>query len=153
MERPVNPMDLTKRELDIMRVLWESPKAMIASEIADAAPNNMTMNTAQALLRRLLKNGFIVIDKVVYSNTVLCRSYKPRYTEEEYTVTKLTIDYHNFDAEISICDIVCELLKLDTTREELEQDIKQLKEMVAEFEKKWEEKKKKQAEEQEKKAH
>lgn len=85
-------ISLTKREREIMRILWDSPTPMIASEIAAASPE-LTINTTQALLRKLLKNGLITIDKIVYSHTVLSRCFKPVYSEEDYVISKFVHDY------------------------------------------------------------
>ena len=51
---------LTSREVDIMNILWENEKPLIASEIADARPD-LTINTVQAVLRKLLKYQLIDI--------------------------------------------------------------------------------------------
>lgn len=45
---------LTSREIDILNILWENEKPLIASEIADAR-SDLTINTVQAVLRKLLK--------------------------------------------------------------------------------------------------
>ena len=53
-----NKYNLTKREKEIMEVLWASPKSLVASEIAKEG-GGMSLNTVQAILRKLLKNGLI----------------------------------------------------------------------------------------------
>lgn len=52
---------LTSREIDILNILWENEKSLIASEIADARPD-LTINTVQAVLRKLLKYQLIEYD-------------------------------------------------------------------------------------------
>lgn len=49
-----NKYNLTKREKEIMEVLWTSPKSLVASEIAKEG-GGMSLNTVQAILRKLLK--------------------------------------------------------------------------------------------------
>ena len=71
-----NKYNLTKREKEIMEVLWTSPKSLVASEIAKKG-GGMSLNTVQASLRKLLKNGLIKVNEIVYSGTVLSRSYVP----------------------------------------------------------------------------
>lgn len=61
---------LTSREVDIMNILWASEKPLIASEIADSRPD-LTVNTVQAVLRKLLKYQLIEVADIVYSGTVL----------------------------------------------------------------------------------
>ncbi len=74
---------LTKRQLEIMKILWNSPKPMIASDIEKCNPT-LNINTVQACLRILVKNNIIEIADIVYSGTVLTRSYIPVLTKEDY---------------------------------------------------------------------
>lgn len=74
---------LTKRQLEIMKILWISPNPMIASDIEKCNPT-LNINTVQACLRALVKENFIKIADIVYSGTVLTRSYSPVLTKEEY---------------------------------------------------------------------
>lgn len=74
---------LTKKELEIMKILWDSNKALVASEIANHG-EALNINTVHACLRTLLKKEAIKIDGIVYSGTVLARSYSPVITKENY---------------------------------------------------------------------
>ena len=60
---------LTSREIDILNILWENEKPLIASEIADAR-SDLTINTVQAVLRKLLKYQLVEVADIVYSGTV-----------------------------------------------------------------------------------
>lgn len=73
---------LTSREIDILNILWENEKPLIASEIADAR-SDLTINTVQAVLRKLLKYQLVEVADIVYSGTVLSRSYRPTITSED----------------------------------------------------------------------
>ena len=73
----------TKKELEILKTLWNSAAPMIASEIAKAN-NALNLNTVHACLRSLSDKGAIKVDDIVYSGTVLTRSYVPVITSEEY---------------------------------------------------------------------
>ena len=86
---------LTSREVDIMNILWTSGKPLIASEIADCRPD-LTINTVQAVLRKLLKYQLVEVADIVYSGTVLSRSYRPTITSEEFAVHEVTSDYLAF---------------------------------------------------------
>lgn len=74
---------LTNRDFDILQILWSSSTSLTALEIVKKNPD-LTMNTVQAVLRKLLKEGFVKIDKIVYSGTVLSRSFAPAITSEEF---------------------------------------------------------------------
>lgn len=78
---------LTNRERDIMNILWESSESLTASEIA-GKQEELSINTVQALLKKLLKKELIKIDRIVYSGTVLCRSYRPAISPEVFETQK-----------------------------------------------------------------
>lgn len=80
---------LTKRELQIMQVLWDSSESMSAREITDKSVD-LSQNTVQSVLRRLLKLGFIKTDGVGYSGTVLTRKYLPSYSHANYLTTTMS---------------------------------------------------------------
>lgn len=75
---------LTKKQEEVMNVLWESEKPMIASEILKMR-DDFNINTVQATLRTLVKKKYIEIAGIVYSGTVLARSYKPLIKKEDFT--------------------------------------------------------------------
>ena len=74
---------LTKKQLEVMKVLWDNNRPMISSEIEKSDPSFNT-NTVQACLRELLKKGYIQVADIVYSGTVLTRSYLPTFTKTDY---------------------------------------------------------------------
>lgn len=80
---------LTGRERDILNILWNSEVGMIASEIAEKR-EDLTINTVQAVLKKLLSREFIKVQEIVYSGTVLCRKYCPTLSEAEFTVAEIT---------------------------------------------------------------
>lgn len=73
----------TKKELEIMKILWNNESPMIASEIANVN-TALNINTVHACLRSLSKKDAIKVADIVYSGTVLTRSYVPTITSEEY---------------------------------------------------------------------
>lgn len=91
---------LSKRELDVMNVLWAEGKPMIASEIPEKHPG-LSINTVQAVLKKLLKREFIEVAKIVQSGTVLSRSYAPVITPEEYAVSYVTTEIFPFGKSIA----------------------------------------------------
>lgn len=74
---------LSDRQLEIMEIMWEENRPMIASEIVSRG-KDLNINTVQASLRSLMKKEYIVMPEVVYSGTVLSRSYKPCVSKERY---------------------------------------------------------------------
>lgn len=91
---------LSKRELDVMNILWGEGKPLIASEIPSRQPG-LSVNTVQPVLKKLLERDFIKVAEIVQSGTVLSRSYVPTITPEEYAVSYVSTQIHSFDKLIS----------------------------------------------------
>ena len=54
---------LTNRERDILDILWESGKSMVASEITSMR-DDLSINTVQAVLKKLLQKKLIAVDEI-----------------------------------------------------------------------------------------
>lgn len=74
---------LSTRQRQIMEILWNAKGGMTASAIVNAR-EDLQINTVQACLRSLVKKKYIKVGEIVYSGTVLSRSYVPVVTREEY---------------------------------------------------------------------
>ena len=85
MEREI-PENLTRRDKDILHILWDSDESMTASQIV-SQDEGLTVNTVQAVLRKLLKSNLVEVDKIVYSGTVLSRSYRPVISEADFEIS------------------------------------------------------------------
>lgn len=59
-----------------MSVLWRIGESLTASSIAEKG-GGLSINTVQAVMRSLMKKGYVEVADIVYSGTVLTRSYKP----------------------------------------------------------------------------
>lgn len=73
---------LTKRQEDVMNILWDAKEPIIASEIVKTG-TDLNINTVQAALRSLIKKNYIEVAQIVYSGTVLTRSYRAIVKREE----------------------------------------------------------------------
>ena len=135
MKRTQMIASLTKRDIDIMTILWNSPKPMTASEITSADPS-LTVNTTQAVLRRLLKNEFVAIDSIVYSRTVLCRSFRPTLSQEEFALARLSNEYRKFEGVISKASFLSTLLDANSDKEQTQKDLEQLRKLMDDYTKK-----------------
>ena len=74
---------LSKQQLEIMKILWNSDKPLVASDILKQH-NELNINTVQASLRVLVKKEAIEVADIVYSGTVLSRCYRPLISKNEY---------------------------------------------------------------------
>ena len=73
----------TKRQLDVMNVLWNAKAPMSASDIANSDPS-LNINTVRSTLNSLLKAELIEVSNIDYSGTVLSRQYSAVLTAEQY---------------------------------------------------------------------
>lgn len=87
---------LSRRELDIMNVLWAEGKPLKASDFPDKKPE-LSINTVQSVLKKLLQRGFIEVAEIVQSGTVLSRSYAPVIKPEEYAIKYVMSEIFPFD--------------------------------------------------------
>ncbi len=130
---PIN-ISLTKRDLDVLNILWESDDPKTAAQIVKAGPE-LTMNTVQAVLRKLLKNKLVEIAEIVYSGTVLTRSYKPIISQEDFLLHKMTSEYQSLRKKISKVSILTALLDTEEDTERIDQDLLDIEELVHNYKK------------------
>ena len=74
---------ITRKQLEVMQVLWNTDRLLTASEITDFN-DNLNINTVQVCIRQLLNKEYIKVAEIVYSGTVLCRSYAPVIQKQAY---------------------------------------------------------------------
>ena len=125
---------LTKRDVEILSILWNSNRSMTASEISEASPG-LSVNTVQAVLRKLLKNKLIEIENIVYSGTVLARSYIPLITAQDYALAKLAMDYQIFEKQISKGAVLVTLLDLENDPQKNSEEAQELEKILEEYKK------------------
>ena len=82
---------LTKKELEMMNVLWQSETALTASEILKASTNRTWKDKSlHILINSLLKKNLIVVDGFKKMEKVYARSFKPAISQTDYIWTHLT---------------------------------------------------------------
>ncbi len=128
-------LNLTKRDMDVLNILWESDEPKTATMISKSG-DGLTMNTTQAVLRKLLKNNLIEIADIVYSGTVLTRSYKSVICQEKFLLQKLVHQYKSMSKKVSKAAILAILLDSEEDPERLDKDLKEIKEFIKNYRKK-----------------
>lgn len=69
-------MNMNKRELDVLNILFKSSNEMTSTDICNAQ-RDLTQSTVIAVLRKLLKDNLIIVAGVTHSGKVLSRTYRP----------------------------------------------------------------------------
>ena len=110
-----------------MSILWRIEKPLTASSIAEAG--GVSINTVQAALRNLVKKKYIEVAQIVYSGTVLSRSYQAIVSAEEYAADQLQAmrkDLLNFST-MNFVDHLAENDESNKILDELENSIRRKK--------------------------
>ncbi len=107
---------ITKKQLEIMKILWSSDKPLIASEILKRN-NSLNINTVQACLRALVNKQFIKVADIVYSGTVLTRSYTPLVSREDFLETAC----QDIIGKAKVSSLIASLIDTETNLSELEE--------------------------------
>lgn len=83
-------MKLTKRELAVMRVLWEADSALMITEIANRSDDNATVYSIHRIIQSLLKKDMVAVDGYNFDQRTPARKFKPTVKAEniEMTATK-----------------------------------------------------------------
>ncbi|HIW17585.1 MAG TPA: BlaI/MecI/CopY family transcriptional regulator [Candidatus Faecalicoccus intestinipullorum] len=82
---------LTKKENEVMSILWQSKKPMTAHQIVETN-NSLSIYTVQQVLQRLLKMDYVRIAEINYSGTVFARFYEPSISQTNYIQFLLGVD-------------------------------------------------------------
>ena len=88
---------ITAKQLEVMQVLWGHDGPLTASEIGKLDPA-LNINMIQASIRDLLKKKYLKVADIVYSGTVLSRSYEAVVKRSEYVESFFAIGGAGLDA-------------------------------------------------------
>lgn len=138
MSKTNNMTSLTNREMDVMKILWASENPLVASDITKI-DESLSSNTVQSVLRSLLKKKLIEVAEIVYSGTVLTRSYKPAVSNKDLLVNQFVDQFKKNETIIPIPNLVATLLKHEKNEkaviEQLEELLKERRKLLDEEEK------------------
>ncbi|MBD9707663.1 transcriptional regulator, BlaI/MecI/CopY family protein [Enterococcus faecium] len=76
-------LELTKSEYQILTYLFKFDQALTKTELVERVPD-LNSNTTALVLASLLKKGYLEVNKVKYSRTVLARAYTPSISLVEF---------------------------------------------------------------------
>lgn len=88
----LNNIRLTKKEEDILSVLWASKDSLTVTEICRCANDmNMSLNqsTVQVTVNKLIKYGMIRVKDIKQTNTNFARTFEPVADSDQYVVLKM----------------------------------------------------------------
>lgn len=74
---------LSKRQYEIMCIMWNADRPLLASEIVKSR-DDLNINTVQSSLKSLVEKEYIEVADITHSRTVLARTYQPLVSKELY---------------------------------------------------------------------
>lgn len=84
-------MHLTKKEAEIMNIIWNSENPISSSDILESHPH-LNRNTVLVVLKKLLSNDFLEVQTTEIKGKVLTRYYAPKISKYEYDKSKIGLD-------------------------------------------------------------
>ncbi|MBE6057481.1 BlaI/MecI/CopY family transcriptional regulator [Clostridium sp.] len=123
---------LTKKELEIMEILWKEQKPLTSSEIVELSQNSSWKDSSiHILLNALLKKELIKVDNFKQKGKTYARTFLPAISFEEYTVSQ--IQQNKSFTFNSVPKIVATLLNNDKiSKEENKELLKTLQHVINE---------------------
>ena len=112
--------NISGREFEILEIFWEQKRAFTTKQIQEINPE-LSLSTIQNTLKKLVKKKLIKIDDIVYSGTVLSRSYIVCITKEDYILNQYE--------HIEIRNLLASFLG-NQTREDLSDEIEKIEELL-----------------------
>jgi len=128
-------MKLNPRELEVLKILHESERALTSTEIVNSGAE-LTQSTVQAVLRKLLANELVEVQGVTHSGNVLSRTFGATEKSKEVLTEKFLQDYKSFRSIISIQTAVAGMLEMAPDAAKKEKDIKDLEKLLSDLRKK-----------------
>ncbi|MCH5249048.1 MAG: BlaI/MecI/CopY family transcriptional regulator [Lachnospiraceae bacterium] len=122
-------MKLTNRELAVMRILWESDKPLMVSEIVQRDKNG-TIYSVQRIIQNLIKKNMVAVDGVSYNKKALGRTFRPLVTSEVIELNSLRDMLNNMISKnITASHLIAALLPTENDSNTLE-ELNKLEEII-----------------------
>lgn len=114
--------NVTNKELEVLEILWEHEEGLTAKQIVETDPD-LILSTVQSVLNKLKKRGLVTVGEIVYSGTVLTRSYQATVTRE-----KFILDYYQ---KVSVSKLLASFLESGNSQN-LDKEISEIEKLLQE---------------------
>lgn len=105
-------MKLNPRELEVLKILHESDRALTSTEIVNSG-EELTQSTVQAVLRKMLAAELVEVKGVTHSGNVLSRTFGATEKSKEVLSQKFLEEIRNFHSIIDKQSLLSGLLEMD----------------------------------------
>lgn len=125
-------MKLNPRELEVLKILHESEKALTSTEIVNSG-EELTQSTVQAVLRKLLVTELVEVKGVTHSGNVLSRTFSATNKSKEILTEKFLEDIKNFHTIIDKVQVLEGLLDMDKADPNIKKEIDRITKFLADY--------------------
>lgn len=94
------------RDLDVLSILLNSSEPMTSTDIVNCGDKQLTQSTVIAVLRKLLKDGYVEVAGVTHSGKVLSRIYVATESAREDIPKHYTALYQPFLPVLGISPLI-----------------------------------------------
>lgn len=124
-------IDLTKSERQIMQILWDSDKPMLASEIYNKSVN-IAEKSIHYLINSLMSKGLIKVVGNIITVKVPSRLYAPAMSVTDYATMLMNETLKNNHKRFNFNDFILCLTKNNKKRND--ELVKEMKEYIENYE-------------------
>lgn len=124
---------LTNRDMDVLEILWDNNEPLTVTQIVSKGDDGLTVNTVNAVVRKLLKLKLVEVADIVYNNTSLCRSFRPTPEARETILAFFTNEFDRFHSQISTSSLVAALLDTQKDKKKRETELAELEQYLGEY--------------------
>lgn len=125
---------ITSKEAEIMKVLWNSERPLLISDIS-ALTQNIAENSLQPMVGSLIKKGYIKVVGNMKVAKTYSRLYAPALTVDEYAAQQLSSIFKDTGKSMNISNVLTYLLKYNKKKEN-KNFINELKEFIDNYKEK-----------------
>lgn len=121
---------LTKKEEQILTVLWDAKKSLSVVQIIEHAKTmgiELNQSTVQMTVNKLIKGNVIKIGEIIQSGKVLARTFEPVYSPDDWAVLKFQSALSNKSAVGLFSALLRNIALSDDEVEDLKNIIKEIK--------------------------
>lgn len=113
-------MKINPKEQQILNILWKKNEPLTAKQICES-DNKLVMSTVQSTLKKLMNKELVKVSDIVYSGTVLTRSYTFSVSKEEFILNQFE--------DVKLTELISQFLGSRSKNEE-EEEIKAIETLI-----------------------
>lgn len=118
-----NKMHLTRKEFEIMKILWEDDNPKLISEIHTSA-KNIADNSLHPMIKKLIEKGFINVTGNVKVVKTSSRLYSAAISIDEYAVMQLEYLFKSSNGMLNVGNAIHKFIRKHRNNEKMMNEFK-----------------------------